>query len=558
MVSCSWFVCHVLQRLRPTAYSLRPILLCVLVVQFLVIPIHADETLDMEGQENPSPARRGRASVSADETRPTSSFPNPQPLAPNPHSINVLVICADDHAAYVSGAYGNRLVRTPNIDRLAAGGIVFERAYCNSPVCTASRQSFLTGRYPRTIGVTRLETPLPESEVTMADTLRASGFDTAAIGKMHFNSDLAHGFDLRVDLPDYRKWLAEQGAETLPAGVAVQPPWRPFRDPASVWLNSECRPVDLSEARMDGTYLAARAAEYLQAPRDKPYYLVVSLYEPHSPFRFPLEFRGRHRAGEFPVPEVGPEDDGQIPAVFRDLTDVQKQGIAAAYYTSVEFTDRCVGVVLDALARSGKARVTLVIYLGDHGYMLGQHGRFEKHTSYEEAVRVPLVMRLPQRIAAGRRSGVFVELVDLVPTVYELCGAKPATSPQGRSLSGVLFDRATKHREHVIVEYAPNEEVMIRDERWKLVFERGVERRTDGYDTARPLVPHRLRLYDLQHDLAEMKNVAADAANRATMKRLTDLLVEHLVRTARQPELIPKGADAMAVLDFCVQSRDVR
>ena len=511
---------------------------------------------------------------------------------------NILIICADDHAAYVTGAYGNRIVRTPNIDRLAAGGIVFERAYCNSPVCTASRQSFLTGRYPRTIGVTRLETPLPEGEVTMADTLRAAGFDTAAIGKMHFNSDLAHGFDMRVDLPDYRRWLAEQKSQVSglkPQASDVQPPWRPFRDPANVWLNSECRPMDLGEARMDGTYFAQRAAEFLLAHGskslaqnglgeggspgkrraegdspilppgqdkigtvpDKPFYLVVSLYEPHSPFRFPLEFSGRHRASEFPVPAVGPEDDGQIPAVFRDLTDAQKQGIAAAYYTSVEFMDHCVGVVLDALDRSGKASNTLVIFLGDHGYMLGQHGRFEKHTSYEEAVRVPLVMRLPERIAAGRRTGVFVELVDLVPTVYELCGAKPAASPQGRSLSRVLLDGAAKHREHVIVEYAPNEEVMIRDERWKLVYERGVERRTDGYDTARPLVPHRFRLYDLDRDPQEMKSVAREPANAATVKRLTDLVVEHLVRTARQPELIPQGADAMTVLDFCVQSRDL-
>jgi choline-sulfatase len=379
---------------------------------------------------------------------------------------------------------------------------------------------------------------------------------------MHFNSDLAHGFDLRVDLSEYQQWLGGLDAGRTPQASSLKPqasavqPWRPFRDPARVWLNSACLPVDTSEARMDGTFLAARAAEYLQAPREKPFYLVVSFYEPHSPFRFPLEYRGRHRGGEFAVSAIGPEDDGQIPAVFRDLTDQEKQGIAAAYYTSVEFMDHSVGTVLDALDRSGKAQQTLVIYLGDHGYMLGQHGRFEKHTSYEEAVRVPLVMRLPERIAAGRRSWALVELVDLVPTVYELCGVGAAS--QGRSLSGVLFEGAAKHRDRVIVEYAPNEEVMVRDENWKLVFERGIERRTDGYDTGRPLVPHHFRLYDLKHDPGEMKNIADEAANAATVKRLTDVLVEHLVRTARQPELIPKDADAVGLLDFCVQSRDVR
>src|SRR5688500_15031763 len=124
---------------------------------------------------------------------------------------NVLWICADDHAPYVMGAYGNRVVRTPNLDRLAARGIRFDRAYCNSPVCTASRQSFLTGRYPRTIGVTQLRTPLPRSEVTLADMLKGEGYATAAIGKMHFNSDLKHGFDVRIDHPEHAAWLRRKG-----------------------------------------------------------------------------------------------------------------------------------------------------------------------------------------------------------------------------------------------------------------------------------------------------------------------------------------------------------
>src|SRR5947199_10605872 len=125
--------------------------------------------------------------------------------AKEPRRPNVLWICADDHAAYVCGAYGNKLVKTPNIDRIAREGIRFDRAYCNSPVCTASRQSFFTGRYPRTLGVTRLQTPLPDGEQTLARLLRAAGYDTAAIGKMHFNSDLKHGFDVRIDRPEHAR-----------------------------------------------------------------------------------------------------------------------------------------------------------------------------------------------------------------------------------------------------------------------------------------------------------------------------------------------------------------
>jgi len=488
---------------------------------------------------------------------------------------NVLVICADDHAAYVTGAYGNKQVRTPNIDRLVAGGIRFERAYCNSPVCTASRQSFFTGRYPRTIGVTQLKTALPDSEVTLAETLDRAGYATAGIGKMHFNSDLKHGFALRIDTPEHRTWLTKKGdasrfreakkgdASRFREGEApkndsrplFQPAWRPFKDPARIWLNADALPIGQSDARMEGTYFAQRAAEFLEQPHDKPFFLMVSFYEPHSPFRFPLEYRGQHRAAEFAAPIVGPEDDAQIPAVFRDLSPADKQGIAAAYYTSVEYMDKNVGLVLDALERSGQAADTIVIYLSDHGYMLGQHGRFEKHTSYEEAIRAPLVIRYPRRIGAGRVTRAFVELVDLVPTIHSLCDLPIAGPLQGRTLAPLLAGKTTTHRDYIVVEYAPNEEAMIRDEYWKLVYERGAVRRSDGYDTEGPLVSNRFRLYDLHQDPAEMHNVAGDPANAATLVRLRDLLIDHLATTAREVAAVPQG-DPIETLEYCVQPRD--
>lgn len=474
-----------------------------------------------------------------------------QPAAGAP---NVLVICADDHAAYVTGAYGNKQVRTPNIDRLAAGGIRFERAYCNSPVCTASRQSFFTGRYPRTIGVTQLKTALPDSEVTLAETLDRAGYATAGIGKMHFNSDQKHGFAVRIDTPEYRAWLAQQ-SKVDSFDFPAQPPWRPFKDPARIWLNAEALPIAEADARMEGTYYAQQAARFLEQPHDKPFFLMVSFYEPHSPFRFPLEYRGRHQAAQFTAPLPGPEDDAQIPAVFRNLSPADKQGIAAAYYTSVEYMDKNVGLVLDALERSGQSQDTIVVYLSDHGYMLGQHGRFEKHTSYEEAVRAPLVIRYPRRIGAGRVSRAFVELVDLVPTIHSLCNFPQSGPLQGRTLMPLLAGKTTKHRDYVVVEYAPNEEAMIRDEYWKLVYERGVVRRSDGYDTVGPLVPDQFRLYDLHQDPGEMHNVAADPANAATLVRLRDLLIEHLASTARDVAAVPQG-DPLATLEYCVQARD--
>lgn len=470
---------------------------------------------------------------------------------------NVLLICADDLAAYAVGAYGNGTIRTPAIDRLAAGGTLFRQAYCNSPVCTASRQSFLTGRYPHTIGVTQLATPLPESETTLAEMLRDAGYATAALGKMHFNSDLTHGFDVRLDAPDHRRWLARRGATPLPADTAVQPPWKPFRDPARVWLNAACLPFGAVDADMPSTWFAEQGAGTIEQPFGQPFFLVVSFTEPHSPFHFPLEYAGRHAAEEFSAPAVPAADDRHIPAIFRDLTDAEKRGIAAAYATSVEFLDRNVGLVLDALYRSAQADNTLVVLLGDHGYLLGQHGRFEKHCMYEEAIRAPLIVRLPGTTAVGAESSALVEFVDILPTVLELCGVACPQGVQGRSLAPLLRGETNTHRDQVVVEYAPNDEVAIRDARWKLIYERGARRREDGYDPGTPLPGPTLRLYDTMSDPAETTDLAASPAHAAQVARLRELLVRHLVATARQPELIPPTEDATELLDFLVQPRDV-
>ncbi|MBS0261099.1 MAG: sulfatase-like hydrolase/transferase [Planctomycetes bacterium] len=481
---------------------------------------------------------------------------------------NVLWICADDHAAYVCGAYGNRIVRTPHLDRLAAEGQRFDRAFCNSPVCTASRQSFLTGRYPRTLGVTQLSTPLPASETTLAEILGSSGYRTAAIGKMHFNSTQTHGFETRIDMPDYQKWLAANRPLPLSADTAVQPPWKPFKDPASIWLNSRALPYGAREAEMSGTWLASQAVQYLtrhaqsragNATQDSPFFLMVSFYEPHSPFHFPVEYQGRHSASEFVAPPVSTADDWQIPAIFRDLTAVEKQGIAAAYHISVEFLDHNVGRVLTALQESGLDQDTLVIYTGDHGYMLGQHGRFEKHCSYDPAIRAPLLMRWPGQIKPDTSTSALVEFIDIAPTILELSQIATPATMQGQSLAPLLADPQRKHREEIYIEYSENEEAAVRSERWKLVYTTGRRERQDGYTTGRPLPGRTIRLFDLEHDPDELLNLAERPEHLVLVHRLQGKLASHLRRTARQPELLP-GPDAplYELLDEALKPRDVK
>ena len=167
---------------------------------------------------------------------------------------NLLLIIADDHGGGTLGIDGDPRKATPRLDALARQGARFDRAYCNSPVCTPSRQSLITGRLPHAVGVTQLETRLPDDAITLGDWLGDLGYLTAAFGKMHFNGPAHHGFARRLDHAD---WLAHLKLHP-PEGGDQRRPWRPFQDPAAVWLNADCRSDGLPDASMESTYYADR------------------------------------------------------------------------------------------------------------------------------------------------------------------------------------------------------------------------------------------------------------------------------------------------------------
>ncbi|MFW6125364.1 MAG: sulfatase, partial [Pirellulales bacterium] len=314
-------------------------------------------------------------------------------------------------------------------------------------------------------------------------------------------------------------------------------------------------PYGAHDRDMLGTFLAGEAARFLRQERDRPFFLVASFHEPHSPFHFPIEYAGTYEPAEFEVPRVELEDDWQIPEIFRDLTVSEKQGIIAAYYTSTAWLDKNVGRVLSALEGSGQAQDTLVVYLGDHGYSLGQHGRFEKHCFYEPAVRAPLVMRYPGRIAAGDSSAALVEFIDVVPTILELCGVEVPAGVQGRSLVPVLTGRCRRHRDYVVSEYLENEEAMIRTERWKFIYTTGRRERQDGYATGRPLPGRTRRLYDLARDPEEMHNLADLPRSAGTVDHLEELLYVRLISTQPDGQRVPCGLPRADAIDWCLVPR---
>jgi choline-sulfatase len=475
----------------------------------------------------------------------------PSSAGPRP---NVLILIADDHAAWTLGCEGDPRRATPRLDRLAAQGVRFDHAYCNSPLCTPSRQSFITGRLPHAVGVTQLTTPLPEEAVTLGDWLGGRGYRTAAIGKMHFNDRGDHGFAEQLDTPQWQRFLKSHP----PAGGDHRRPWHPFQDPAAVWLNAACRDYGLPAESMEATYFADRAADFFRRHRDDPFALVVSFHEPHSPFPFPREWRGRYRPEQFPVPPVSDFDRREQPLVFAPLKPDDVRGIAAAYFTSLSWVDHQIGRVLDALDASGLADDTIVVYWGDNGYLLGQHGRFEKHCFYEQAVRVPLMFRWPGHLPAGRMVSDLVEMVDVFPTLLALCGLEERPSDlDGRSLVPLLLGRrGARGRDVVVGEYPENEEAMARSPRYKLIVGTGRRKRQDGYITAHPLPGPYERLYDLQTDPDETTDLAGRPDLAGVVAELRRRLHDRLVTTRGAGPPVPEGLSTIEAIHWCLIPRD--
>ena len=471
---------------------------------------------------------------------------------------NFLFLLADDHAAYVLGCDGDRQAETPNLDQLASRSVRFARHYCNSPICTPSRQSLFTGQYPHASGVTLLATPLPEDKPTIARQLRKAGYRTAVFGKMHFNRPGAAGlFGLDYCMTEdvvQRAWNRIEPSRMITGDIRTKPPWRPFQDPARIWLNADKLPFPRYSQDMKGSFIAHQAGQYLEERRrdGQAFALWVSFMEPHSPYDFPVEDSRRFDPADFPAPRLGLDDAAQIPAVFDPLTETDKRGIRAAYYTSVRFVDRNIGAVLRKLADLDLDRDTFVVYTADHGYSLGQHGRFEKHCGFDPALRVPLMMRWPGRIRPAVIRNL-TEHVDVPATILEMLETEPMPRQHGQSLRPYLEGRGVANpRDHIFSEYLETEQAYIRTEQYKFIYCSG--RRMDWYRPAHPIVGRWQRLYDLNNDPDEFHDIAPRRPD--LVARFESLLLDRFRRTHPEAAGEPPGLSPEAALDFYVRPRD--
>ena len=444
---------------------------------------------------------------------------------------NILWICTDQQRGDTIGALGNSAIRTPNLDRLCAEGVAFTRAYCQSSICTPSRSSFLSGLYPSTVHGNingNAHFNLPENARLVTARLRDAGYDCGLSGKLHIASAW-EGEEERVDDGYRRFWYSLSGTQNHNNANQY---W--------TWLESIGRVDDVMDTRNykpdlrsgvkyhkdippelhQTAWCCDRAIEFMNEPRKGPWLMSVNIFDPHPAYDAPESLAADIDSEALPKPPFR-ESDLEIQErlnthVFQTnpgVPDENQQKRTANYYAMIELIDHNVGRLLDELGRTGQRDNTIVIFMSDHGQLLGDHGLENKGCRfYEGLTRIPLIFSWPARFKANLQANGLVELTDLAPTLCDIVGIDPGWT-HGRSLLPILTGQSDPacHRDYARCEFydvlnmnwntdrpapPPSYATMHRTEQHKLVVYHG-----NPYG----------ELYDLDNDPDEHENLWEEA-----------------------------------------------
>ncbi len=453
---------------------------------------------------------------------------------------NLLVLWTDQQRFDTLAAYGNAAVRTPNLNRLAETSAVFERAYVSQPVCTPSRSTVLTGLWPHQNGCVRNNIPLRPDTKTLPELLDDADYATGYFGKWHLGDEIfaQHGFQEWAATEYYEAYYSEGRDKTAKPAYYHWLKDRGYKPDAYDRFGRQyC--TTLPEAHCKPSFLAAKATDFLRRHKDRPFILHVNYLEPHNPFNGPLN--ELHDPASIEPPANVFDDLGETaPLWYRHKSEGGKEGWRAEdakkcrdlmriYWGMVAQVDRSVGTILGELERLGRAEDTIVVFTSDHGEMLGAHALGGKGVSFEESVRVPLLVRAPG-LRKGRRVARPVSNIDLVPTLLDLMGSKAGRGLPGQSLVPALRGEAPGE-DPVFVEWnartkppkdkylesplaskdelrraaMSNFRMVVAPDGWKLCL----------FDADRP------QLYHLARDPGETTNLAARPEHRDLVRRLT-------------------------------------
>ena len=448
---------------------------------------------------------------------------------------NVLFFICDDLNCDI-GAYGHPLVKTPNMDRLAARGVRFERAYCQYPLCGPSRASFMTGLYPDQTLIHRNSVYIRErvpNVMTISQTFRSANYFATRIGKIyHYNVPKHIGTGGHDDPYSWNYTINPRGRDKDDESKIFSLIPGTFGGTLS-WLAAE----GTDQEQTDGI-AATEAVEQLQkyAKSQRPFYLAVGLYRPHTPYVAPKSYFDLYPRDQIQVPRVPADYHQSLPAAaVKSITrksehrlqdDVARQAMQA-YYASISFADAQLGRVLDALEANGLAENTVVLFTSDHGYHMGEHGHWQKTTLFENATRVPLIIAGPGVSQAGKVCQTPVEMVDFYPTLAELCGLEIPKFVSGVSLVPALRDVHSQ----------------LRDKRGNVrtaaltQYDSGYSLRTARYRYTQwgPEGNGGAELYDHDSDPQELINLAKDPASKKVIDELSAELRRRVAAVAETP-----------------------
>jgi iduronate 2-sulfatase len=452
---------------------------------------------------------------------------------------NVLFIPVDDLKPLL-GCYGASHVKTPNIDALAKRGVTFTRAYCQQAVCSPSRASLMTGRRPDSTKVydlvTHFRAALPDV-VTLPQRFKEEGYFAASVGKIFhpgyddapswsapndyklggrfFDPNLVH----ETKKPGEKPAAAEEGEEGSGGGGKGEP----FTRGPSLTI------ADAEDDELPDGKVAKHAIDMLRANKDKRFFIAAGFYRPHLPFVAPRKYYDMYAPESIRLAEnAKPPKDAPKPAMhnsaelrsYKDVpkkeqpvTEAKARELVRGYYASTTFVDVQIGRVLEELDRLGLRENTIVVLWGDHGFHLGDHGLWTKHSNFEEATRSPLIVSVPGMKSAGARCEALVEFVDVYPTLCELAGVAKPAGLEGASFAKLLEKPDQPFRSAAFSQYPRGKNVMgysLRTARYRYTEWRDVKA---GKVTAR-------ELYDHDQDPGENENVAGATSNTELVARL--------------------------------------
>ena len=381
---------------------------------------------------------------------------------------NVLLISVDDLNDWVGCLGGHPQARTPNIDRLAERGTLFENAHCQSPVCNPSRASMMTGRYPHSTGIYFLSpdlkaAPVLKGVLTLPEVFAENGYQTLSVGKIF------HGGDKRF----FQEYGGNNGGfGPRPKTKISQPHGHPLWDWGAFPESDDLMP-DMKAARW--------ATEKLKQDFDKPFFMGVGFYRPHVPMFAPQKWFDLHPLSKIQVPLVKDNDRGDLSQYAINLTNLehvspthewvtgagQWEHAVQSYLASVTFADHCVGMVLDALDASPYADNTIIVLFSDHGFHLGEKERWAKRSLWEDGTRIPIIIAAPGK-KRGQRSKRPAELLDVFPTLLELAGLEADSRQEGQSLVPLLQDPEAEWNHPAITSFGPGN-YSVRSTRYRYI-----------------------------------------------------------------------------------------